>query len=98
MINSVLKQSYGSIQGVLGHHRRLKIFSEGLKLLNYQLNGFNTIFAPTDDVFKKLGIESSKDLAPNFQCVKVTQFLLLIESVLYAPSIHHLHFLVQFYL
>ena len=78
MINSVLKQSYGSIQVILGLHRRLKIFNEGLKLLNYQLNGLNTIFAPTDDVFKKLGIESSKDLTPKFKCLKVTQFPLLI--------------------
>jgi len=70
VINSVLKQSYGSIQVILGLHRRLKIFNEGLKLLNYQLNGLNTIFAPTDDVFKKLGIESSKDLTPKFKCLK----------------------------
>ena len=78
VINDILSQSYGNIQYILGHHKKLKIFNEGLKMLNYKMEGFNTIFAPTDEAFRRFNIKTSNDLVQSFKCIKVTRFVAIV--------------------
>ena len=79
VINDVIQLSHGTVRYIVAKHKNLQIFNEGLKSIDYKLSGFNTIFAPTDDVFKKFNITSLNDLVRSFKCLKVTQFNNIFE-------------------
>lgn len=71
VINDVLTLSRGSVRSIIKYHSNLTLFNEGLDIINYNLNGYNTIFAPSDDAFNKRGMNSPEDLTNRFKCIKV---------------------------
>lgn len=71
VIDDALNPTWGSIRDIVAQNRDLSIFNNALKMINHTFNGFNTIFAPTDQVFRSFNINSSEHLMESFKCVEV---------------------------
>ena len=79
MVDTIIQPSLGTVQSILRRHKGVSIFSKGLESVNFEISGYNTLFIPSNDAFKRAGITTQKALQQHFKCLKVSLSMLLVD-------------------